>query len=199
MSEFKTGDRVRIKSWAKIRKTLNEKSYCRLTGVRFRKNTMLRLCGTEGIVTQTVGEHGLMLDNGWCWSDKWLEPAAEKVRIEIDPSDPKSAHAAVSEACAAYKKRAEMHKWTEDEIKRAALLVAELLSKAIEGNPSNDFSLFFYKESKLTVFREFFGSTRYPAKPDERDEYNPIIGACVALCKATGTPIPDFIKGDSDA
>lgn len=66
--KFKPGDKVRIKSWAKIKKTLDNRGYCE--GIWFNP-AMEKLCGKEVVL---LTEFGRLRANNWSWAKAWLEP-----------------------------------------------------------------------------------------------------------------------------
>ena len=67
--EFKAGDKVLIKSWEEIKKTLDIDGYCE--GVWFNP-AMKGLCGKE--VALRLTDWGRLYANGWSWAEDWLEP-----------------------------------------------------------------------------------------------------------------------------
>lgn len=76
--KFKPGDKVRIKSWAEIKKTLDYYNHC--DGVWFNPD-MKKLCGKE--VTLRLTDWGRLTEGNWDWAEDWLEPLpkAEKVAV----------------------------------------------------------------------------------------------------------------------
>lgn len=73
--KFKAGDKVRIKSWEEIKKTLDIHNYCER--VWFNPD-MKKLCGKE--VVLSPNDYGMLSAKGWDWAEAWLEllPKTEK-------------------------------------------------------------------------------------------------------------------------
>lgn len=81
--KFKTGDKVRVKSWEEIVKTLDSERECH--GVYF-NDEMEEFCGS----TLTIGpwnDGDVYEDNksGWVWSEQWLEPIGNFDKKEKEP------------------------------------------------------------------------------------------------------------------
>ena len=76
--KFKPGDKVRIKSWTEIKKTLDSRGYCE--GIWFSPN-MKKFCGKELFLSLSITS-GLRA-GGFFWASSWLEPLpkAEKVAV----------------------------------------------------------------------------------------------------------------------
>lgn len=132
---------------------------------------------------------------GFGYAEKWLE-ATDTVQIFIDPSDPKSAHAAVSKVCKEWKDK--QRDWTEEEIKEAKRLSDEMVLELFHAGKSPMFSYSGCGNTVSFVLMKFgmwlgaYGEA-YCAKVRGKDIPNLDIGKCVCLCKATGREIPDFI------
>lgn len=75
--EFKAGDKVRIKSWEEIKKSLDIDGYCE--GVWFNPN-MKKLCGKEVIL---FTEFGRLRTNNWTWAKSWLEPLPKTGKVTV--------------------------------------------------------------------------------------------------------------------
>lgn len=73
--KFKAGDKVRIKSWEEIKKTLDIYNYC---GAIWFNPDMKKLCGKEVILQ--LSEWGTLTEGKWDWAEAWLEllPKTEK-------------------------------------------------------------------------------------------------------------------------
>lgn len=73
--KFKAGDKVRIKSWEEIKKTLDIHNYCER--IWFNPD-MKKLCGKE--VVLSPNDYGMLSAKGWDWAEAWLEllPKTEK-------------------------------------------------------------------------------------------------------------------------
>lgn len=67
--KFKAGDKVRIKSWEEIKKTLNIDGYC---GKVWFNPDMKKLCGKE--VVLSPNDYGMLSAKGWDWAEAWLKP-----------------------------------------------------------------------------------------------------------------------------
>lgn len=67
--KFKAGDKVRIKSWEEIKKTLDVHNYC---GKVWFNPDMKKLCGKE--VVLSPNDYGMLSAKGWDWAEAWLEP-----------------------------------------------------------------------------------------------------------------------------
>ena len=75
--KFKPGDKVRIKSWAEIKKTLNVDGYCE--GLWFNPE-MKKLCGKEVVL---FTESGRLRANNWSWAKAWLEPLPKTEKVTV--------------------------------------------------------------------------------------------------------------------
>lgn len=73
--DFKVGDRVRVKSWEEIEKTLDD--YCECRGVYF-NNEMEEFCGKIIELTESDPCYARAFKNSgrdsWEWVEEWLEP-----------------------------------------------------------------------------------------------------------------------------
>lgn len=112
--------KVRIKTWEKIEKTLDE---YHKTGMVYFNPHMKEFCGRvlDGDY-ENVSEN--IFDCGWTWHTDWLEPIKQKLTVEIDPDNPTEAHRIVSEAIKQYR-----YGWTEDEIAEAIRVTDEEIMK----------------------------------------------------------------------
>lgn len=193
MSRFKKGDRVRIKPEEAIMKLKPRKS----PGFY---RWMKEFCG-DVFQVGDISIQGFVWYKSYFWRDEWLElvPDPVKITVEIDPSNPKEAHKiaydAVDAACKAYKNR--RTGWTEDELKEAKELAEKLVFKLmIEGDEAH-VEWGVIRKNGIPYAVKLMCHTsrrRYTATCTRNDPFNEIIGKCVCLCKATGTPIPEFIK-----
>ena len=94
-----------------------------------------------------------------------------------------------------------MHKigwdWTAEEIEQAKQLSRELLIQLYTGGIWG-FSFFVNKASRKIQLTTSTGSPAtkeyFYAEATDSDIFEEYIGRCVCLCKATGTPVPQFIK-----
>jgi len=80
--------------------------------------------------------------------------------------------------------------WTSEEIEQAGKLYGELCKELME----KGYLPFFLAEEKEKAMHLYALDHTYRAQAVGSDVFNELIGDCVCLCKATGTPIPDFIK-----
>lgn len=85
--KFKAGDKVRVKSWEEIVKTLDDSDTC--NGVYF-DDEMEEFCGS----ILTIGpwnDDGVYEDNksGWIWSEQWLEPVKNDFVVTLRGIPPK--------------------------------------------------------------------------------------------------------------
>ena len=207
MNELKAGDRVKVKPLREIKKTLNEENRHKANGLYFndedRFQNMTDYCD-DGKVYIIKGDalrgYELSGEPTWVWHKDWLEPDSS-IQIYIDPSDPKSAHAAVSKACKEWKEK--QRDWTEEEIKEAERLSDEIVLELFHAEKS---PMFAYSGCGNTVsevkmkFGTWVGTCgeAYCAKVHGKDVPNVTIGKCVCLCKATGRKIPKFILDKND-
>lgn len=182
MNKFKVGDLVRVN----LPKTMGSMFWgSQVIGKTYR--------------VKSVDDSGdvYYLEDGYSFRyvENWLE-AADTVQIFIDPSDPKSAHSAVSKACKEWKDK--QRYWTEEEIKEAERLSDEMVLELFHAGKSPMFSYSGCGNTVSEVKMKFgtwvgtYGEA-YCAKVRGKDIPNLDIGKCVCLCKATGREIPDFI------
>lgn len=221
ISKIKIGDKIKIKPWSEIRKTLKENCtdshdrFFNFGGMSIYCNHVLRV---DDVRLPSKGKY--VFAKGWAWSPEWFDVIAEdatcdealvsettssngkeKIEIEVDLNFPAEAyhkaHLAVEEKIKSYRKFKK--EWTKEELQKAQRLseemVLELYRKRV--NPV------FYVRKELDPDNEkifldcTFGSPsgygEFHSSPAGDDIYNEIIGRCVCLCKATGRKIPDFI------
>ena len=207
MNKFKAGDRVKVKPLREIKKTLDKENHHKVNGLYFndeaRFHSMADYCDDEKIYTiKGSAPRGYELDDEpiWTWHEDWLEYAND-IKISIDPSNPKAAHAAVSKACKEWKDK--QRDWTEAEIEEAKRLSDEM---ALELFHQGRAVKFIYEQTTLangkstgSVEMRFVSwqgpcGKKYIATSHKDDVYNTDIGICVCLCKATGRKIPKFIR-----
>lgn len=220
-SEIKVGDKIKIKSWSEIQKTLNENSedcynrFFNFEGMSVYCNHVLRV---DNVGLSSKGKY--VCAKGWSWSPKWFDVVAEdttcnealvsettssngkeKIEIEVDLNFPKEAyhkaHLAVEEKIKSYRKSKK--EWTKEELQEAQRLAEEMVLELYRKRVSP----VFYVRKELDLDNEeislncTFGSPsgygEFHSSPAGDDIYNETIGRCVCLCKATGRKIPDFI------
>lgn len=138
---------------------------------------------------------------GWPWRENMIAGLAKNtVTVEIDPSNPRAAHAAVSDAVSAYKKK--QREWTDEEIEQAKHLSRDLILKLWDAGC--DIVILYNANIEVRAHRPYGDSSRLPAArfgglnsytacPSGNDIFNEHIGKCVCLCKLTNTPVPKFI------
>lgn len=83
--DFKVGDRVRVKSWKEIEKTLNDYRECR--GVYF-NGEMECLCGKIIELNASNIYYARAFwcnENSWTWVEEWLEPIGNFDKKEKGP------------------------------------------------------------------------------------------------------------------
>lgn len=128
----------------------------------------------------------------------WSDYMGKRIVVKIDPEDPKAAHKAVNDAIKAYQveEREKARAWTPEEIAEAT----RITDKLILDLHHRGFSPVFYEfpEEIRVTLRIGYPATKSKkdcgiSTPKGYDIFNREIGRCVALCKATGTKIPDFI------
>lgn len=76
--KIKPGNKVRIKPWAEIKKTLDIDGYC--DGVWFNPD-MKKLCGKE--VTLQLTDWGRLNEGNWDWAEDWLEPLPKTEKVTV--------------------------------------------------------------------------------------------------------------------
>lgn len=82
---FKVGDKVRVKSWKEIEKTLNDYRECR--GVYF-NGEMERLCGKIIEINESDTYYARSFrsdENRWLWVEEWLESIGSTDKKEREP------------------------------------------------------------------------------------------------------------------
>lgn len=184
MSKFKIGDRVKKINDGKIG-TVVEVSNRGVVGVSFDDKNF-------GIKMRKDDDSGYYIGLYLYECEYELISLPSTVTIEIDPTDPKQAHAAVNEAIETHRKK--QREWTADEIEQARTLSHELLCKWFDMG----YTVVFYVSENQVYADCSFGTNPHPRKyfanPISDDTFNETIGKCVCLCKITGTPVPDFIR-----
>ena len=194
--KYKVGDRVRIVD--------------KRTGIMNQNGLMDKWLGkvmTIRVVYEEFNDYRMEEDfnsperpSGWTWNDDMIAGLANTITIEIDPANPTAAHAAVSDAISAYKKK--QREWTDEEIEQAKFLSRDLILKlwdagcdiAIVYNANIEVRAYKpYGDNSRLPSARFGGLNSYTACPIGNDIFNEHIGKCVCLCKLTNTPVPKFI------
>lgn len=83
--KFKVGDKVQVKTWEEIKKTLDHNQECR--GVYF-ANSMKTFCGKVINIHKTgtslSGAYSFIDEEGdWCWVEDWIEPVKNDFVVTI--------------------------------------------------------------------------------------------------------------------
>lgn len=141
--------------------------------------------GKYGTLPLVDRKHNIILE----WSDFMH---SNFISIEIDPTDPKQAHAAVTEAIETHRKK--QREWTADEIEQARTLSHELICKWFDKGNSIVFSVTGTTVYAKALYANSPSYTTTNARPSCDDTFNETIGKYVCLCKITGNPVPDFIQ-----
>ena len=198
---FKVNDLVRVKSFEEIKKTLDEKNYHH--GVYFNAY-MKRLCSKTFRVRRIIKEkpwrarlkavdgYNLPLNDDWSWDADWLTAANDTI-FSIDVSDLEKAIEEVKRLHYESSK----HRLSDEEMDSVKTLMGEYAAKAIE----KGYSLAFYVYSSRVELRTDFGSSprtgdlpqKVSAQCSSDDEFNPIVGKFVCLCKLLGHKVPSWI------
>ena len=140
----------------------------------------------------------------WSWTDDMLEPAERQITITYT-GDKDDAHKALE----AEIKRLSGAKATPERVERAKALVGEILLGLIDGGYGNvdcyGYAIFYGDESDAggerpnidCVVRSWTDNIKAEsiAVCSPEDEYNVWIGRAVALCKAVGKELPDWLIG----
>lgn len=193
--KYKVGDRVRIVD----RRTQWMNSEGLMDEWLGKVMTIKKVCDWFYKMAEDKDDTRFHKDGGWHWHDDMITGLAETINIEIDPSDPKAAHAAVTAAIKAHEER--KRDWTDAEIEQAKELSRELVVKLFDAGCSVTFYAYDSYVGVDVIFgkgdfpsRKFSGEDCYEAIPKEGDVFNADIGKCVCLCKLTNTPVPEFIR-----
>lgn len=112
-----------------------------------------------------VEDYGEHCGDGWYWTDEMI------AGLEHEP-------------------------WTDEEIEKARQIVAYLADGIVYDG--GDLRFISYDDDLISAAAwtdSFNAGTQKDgtSKPHGEDVYNPWIGKCVALCKAMGEPVPEFI------
>ena len=200
---FKVNDLVRVKSFKEIKKTLDKKG-CR-HGIYF--NSYMRNFCSKTFRIEKIdntkfprilfkAENGsrLTLDGYWSWDADWLTAANDTI-FSIDVSDLEKAIEEVKRLHYESSK----HRLSDEEMDSVKNLMGEYAAKAIEKGYSLVF--YVYKDGKRVELRTDFGSSsrtgdlpqKVSAQCSSDDEFNPIVGKFVCLCKLLGHKVPSWI------
>ena len=204
---FKVNDLVRVKSYEKIKKTLDEKGYCH--GIYFNSymrdfcSKTFRIEKIENTKFPRVllkAENGSKLTLGGCllWDTDWIESVEEDKRNAIFPIDVSDLEKAIEEVKRLHYESSK-HRLSDEEMDSVKTLMGEYAAKAIEKGYSLVF--YVYENSKRVALRTDFGSSsrtgdlpqKVSAQGSSDDEFNPIVGKFVCLCKLLGHKVPSWI------
>ena len=199
--------KARVKSLEEIKQTIDELGMS-TNGIPFTSQVLFK-CGQEVDVLDKKGSFyreskplGVMFDPDWL---EFLNETTEVEDFKNDPDtititvradDREFAHRCLDDAIDEYEKR---YDWTSLEIYKAKGICTFLLDKAFSKNLCPVFyNLEDYNEGpfvRCDLNYGAFGIDKIAhALPKGKDKFNWDIGRCVALCKAMGEPVPDFIK-----
>ena len=204
---FKVNDLVRVKSYEKIKKTLDEKDCCH--GIYF-NSYMARLCSRTFRIKRILKEKPwrarleavdgskLPLNDDWSWDANWLESAEENKHNVFFPIDVSDLEKAIEEVKRLHYESSK-HRLSDKEMDSVKTLMGEYAAKVIEKGYSLVF--YVYKDSKRVALRTDFGSSsrtgdlpqKVSAQCSPDDEFNPTVGKFVCLCKLLGHKIPSWI------
>lgn len=199
--------KAKVKSLEKIKETLDELGMT-TNGIPFTSQVLFK-CGQEVDVRGKGDFYRESKPLGVMFDPDWLEFPNETTEVENFKNDSDTiiiavradnrefAHKCLDDAIDEYEKK---YEWTPAEIERAKDKVCSLLIRAYE----KSLCPVFYRKYGLdkspyvacSVNFGTFGKDRGTtfAIPKGKDKFNWDIGRCVALCKAMGEPVPDFIK-----
>ena len=200
---FKVDDLVRVKSYEKIKKTLDEKGCCH--GIYF-NSYMRNFCSKTfriekidntkfpRILLKAENGSKLTLDGYWSWDADWLTAANDTI-FSIDVSDLEKAIEEVKRLHYESSK----HRLSDEEMDSVRELMGKYAAKVIE----KGYSLVFYvcKNDNHVALRTDFGSSsrtgdlpqKVSAQCNPDDEFNPTVGKFVCLCKLLGHKVPSWI------
>ena len=200
---FKVDDLVRVKSYEKIKKTLDEKGCCHgiyfnsyMRNFCFKTFRIEKIDGTEFPRILLKAENGskLTLDGYWSWDADWLTAVNDTI-FSIDVSDLEKAIEEVKRLHYESSK----HRLSDEEMDSVKNLMGEYAAKAIEKGYSLVF--YVYENGKRVELRTDFGSSsrtgdlpqKVSAQCNPDDEFNPTVGKFVCLCKLLGHKVPSWI------
>lgn len=162
--KFKAGDKVRIKSWEEIKKTLDIYNYC---GAIWFNPDMKKLCGKE--VVLQLSKWGTLTEGKWDWAEDWLEPL------------PKTEKAVLVRGMTEYNVRrllgGRAKSITTVEVPKSALEIA----REIDGRKPT-FNYHVYGNTTIAVDR--LGEHVGTARRNTEDDWNGVIGCALAKARA---------------
>lgn len=198
--------KARVKSLEKIKETLDELGMT-ANGIPFTSQVLFK-CGQEVDVGNKGDFYRESKPLGVMFDPDWLEFSSDIKEVEDFKNDPDTititvradnrefAHKCLDSAIDEYEKR---YDWTPLEIYKARTICVFYLDKALQKNLCPVFyNLEDYNEGpfvRCDLNYGTFGIDKIAyAFPKGKDKFNWDIGRCVALCKAMGKSVPDFIK-----
>ena len=204
---FKVNDLVRVKSFKEIKKTFDAKDRCQ--GLYF--NPYMRsFCSKtfrieridnaipSRLFLKAANGSKLTQDGFWSWDANWLESVEEDKRNTTFPIDVSDLEKAIEEVKKLHYESSK-HRLSDEEMDSVKMLMGDYAAKAIEKGCSLVF--YVYKDSKRVELRTDFGypsrTGDFPQKVSAQcssdDEFNPIVGKFVCLCKLLGHKVPSWI------
>ena len=204
---FKVNDLVRVKSYEKIKKTLDEKGCCHGT---YFSSYMRKFCSKTfrigeiasyqpfAVYLKKVDGGELRIKDSWTWDADWLESVEEDKRNAIFPIDVSDLEKAIEEVKRLHYESSK-HRLSDEEMDSVKTLMGKYAAKAIEKGYSLVF--YVYENGKRVELRTDFGSSsrtgdlpqKVSAQCSSDDEFNPIVGKFVCLCKLLGHKVPSWI------
>lgn len=197
--------KARVKSFEEIKPTIDEFGMTK-RGIPF-AYSVRRKCGQEVDVMEKSDFYresdplGVMFDPDWLEFPNGIKEVEDfkndpdTITITVRADDREFAHRCLDSAIDEYERR---YEWTPAEIERAKDKNCSLLMKAYKkGLCPVFYNLEDLKDPFVRCDLNYgtFGIDKITyAFPKGKDKFNWDIGRCVALCKAMGEPVPDFIK-----
>lgn len=196
----------RVKSFEEIKQTIDELGMTK-RGIPF-PYSVRRKCGQEVDVMkgsyfyQERDPLGVMFDPDWLEFPNGIGEVEDfkndpdTITITVRADDREFAHRCLDSAIDEYEKR---YDWTPMDICKARTICTILLKQAFQKNLCPVFYNLEDRNEGSFVRCDLnygtFGVDKIAyAFPKGKDKFNWDIGRCVALCKAMGEPVPDFIK-----
>ena len=204
---FKVNGLVRVKSFEEIKKTLDEKDCCHgiyfnaymegLCSKTFRVRKIIKKKPWRARLKAVDGSN-LSLNDDWSWDADWLESVEEDKRNAIFPIDVSDLEKAIEEVKRLHYESSK-HRLSDKEMDSVKMLMGDYATKAIEKGYSLVF--YVYENGKRVELRTDFGSSsrtgdlpqKVSAQCSSDDEFNPIVGKFVCLCKLLGHKVPSWI------
>ena len=166
-----------------------------ITNEHMKKGEVIYACG--GSITVKVAEHDEPSEVGRCYGSlesKYFAPYQnESITINYT-GDVTAAHKELTEKI----KALSIRKATPERIQKAKDLIAEITLDLIDGNPFYAYPVYLgdsvaYPECVTCQLKRPDGVKRAVATCADGDEPNVWIGRAVALCKAVGRKLTDWV------